>query len=201
MTEGGLRSATHSHLPCTKMLTDRKSWRVPGGLIRWNAHRTMSHCYFFPTLVQLQRSGERHLVRFWRRWQRLVSSPLTHLSGGILNYGTRVSRESFWFPQKAEDFVRLPVSAEERMPQLCGGMKGEQRPLFLQPGGRGLMAGWDMVLAAQWGGWQDGHGRLLNLFFAFSSLLSSTGILSLYIRYTRSLCCKTGHSFFFFGGD
>ncbi len=30
---------------------------------------------FFPTLVRLQRSGERHLVRFWRRWQRLVSSP------------------------------------------------------------------------------------------------------------------------------
>ncbi len=27
------------------------------------------------TLVQLQRSGERHLIRFWRRWQRLVYSP------------------------------------------------------------------------------------------------------------------------------
>ncbi len=29
-----------------------------------SAHRTMSHCYFFLTLVRLQRSGERHLVRF-----------------------------------------------------------------------------------------------------------------------------------------
>ncbi len=37
------------------------------------------------------------------------------------------------------------------MPQLCGGTTGEQRPLFLQPGGRGLTAGMDMVLAAQEG--------------------------------------------------
>ncbi len=37
------------------------------------------------------------------------------------------------------------------MPQLCGGMTGEQRPLFLQPGGRGMTAGMDMVLAAQEG--------------------------------------------------
>ncbi len=29
-----------------------------------NTHRTMSHYYFFPTLVQPQRSGERTLIRF-----------------------------------------------------------------------------------------------------------------------------------------
>ncbi len=37
------------------------------------------------------------------------------------------------------------------MPQLCGGTTGDQRPLFLQLDGRGLMAGMDMVLAAQEG--------------------------------------------------
>ncbi len=56
-------------------MTDQISWKVLGRRIRWSAHRTMSHCCFFLTLVRLQRSGERHLVRFWRRWQHLVSSP------------------------------------------------------------------------------------------------------------------------------
>ncbi len=37
------------------------------------------------------------------------------------------------------------------MPQLYGGTTGEQLPLFLQPGGRSLTAGMDMVLAAQEG--------------------------------------------------
>ncbi len=76
MTEGGapIGRALSSSVYWDGM-TDQISWRVLGRLIRWNAHRAMSHCYFFPTLVKLQRSGERHLVRFWRRWQRLVSSP------------------------------------------------------------------------------------------------------------------------------
>ncbi len=43
---------------------DRSDKGVIGRLIPWNAHRATSHCYFFPTLVRLQRSGERHLVRF-----------------------------------------------------------------------------------------------------------------------------------------
>ncbi len=42
---------------------------------------------------------------------------------------------------------------------------------------------------------------MLNLFFAFSSLLSSTGILSLYIRYNDLFAGKTDTPFFFFGGD
>ncbi len=58
-------------------------------------------------------------------------------------------------------------------------------------GGRSLMAGMDMVLAAQGGWWQDGHGHLLDLFFAFSSPLSPTGILSLYIRYNDLVAGKT----------
>ncbi len=37
------------------------------------------------------------------------------------------------------------------MPQLCGGGGVEQRPLFLQFDGRGMMAGMDLALAAQKG--------------------------------------------------
>ncbi len=54
------------------------------------------------------------------------------------------------------------------------------------------------------GWWQDGHGHLLDLFFAFSSILSPTGILSLYIRYNDLVAGKTDTPFFFFfsfGGD
>ncbi len=42
------------------------------------------------------------------------------------------------------------------MPRLCGGVAGEQWPLSLRPGGRGLMAGMEAVLAAHEGiraGW------------------------------------------------
>ncbi len=37
--------------------------------------------------------------------------------------------------------------------------------------------------------------------FAFSSLLSPTGILSLFIRYNDLFAGKTDTPFFFFGGD
>ncbi len=60
------------------------------------------------------------------------------------------------------------------------------------------MAGMDMVLAAQGGWWQDGHGHLLDLLFAFSSPLSPTGILSLYVRYNDLVAGKTDTPFFFF---
>ncbi len=74
-------------------MTDQISWKVLGRRIRWSAHRTMSHCCFFLTLVRLQRSGERHLVRFWRRWQHLVSSPSSSIQRW-LSYGTKENREA-----------------------------------------------------------------------------------------------------------
>ncbi len=85
-------------------MTDQISWKVLGRRIRWSAHRTMSHCCFFLTLVRLQRSGERHLVRFWRRWQHLVSSPSSSIQRW-LSYGTKEKQRSFDSPQKAEDFI------------------------------------------------------------------------------------------------
>ncbi len=102
MTEGGapIGRALSSSVYWDGM-TDQISWRVLGRLIRWSAHRTMSHCYFFLTLVRLQRSGERHLVRFWRRWQHLVSSP----SSSIIKLRHKGEQRSYDSPQKAEDFI------------------------------------------------------------------------------------------------
>ncbi len=78
------------------------------------------------------------------------------------------------------------------MPQLCGGTTGEQRPLF---------AGMDLVLAAQEGMMAGWAWTLAEPIFAFSSLLSPTGILSLFIRYNDLFAGKTDTPFFFFGGD
>ncbi len=77
---------------------------------------------------------------------------------------------------------------------------GKQRPLSLRPGGRGLVAGVEAVPAAQEGMMQGGHGCLLNLFFAFSSLLSPPGILFLFIRYNGLFAGKTNTLFSFLEG-
>ncbi len=57
-------------------------------------------------------------------------------------------QRSFDSLQKAEDLVS---SLSQRRTYAAALRGGEQRPLFLQPGGRGLTAGMDMVLAAQEG--------------------------------------------------
>ncbi len=100
-------------------------------------------------------------------------SPATSPIRRQLNYGTRVSRK-LWFSSESGGFYQLPVSTKNVCRSSVGG-DGEQRPLSLRTGGRGLMAGTDMVLAAQWGmaGWT---WTLAKPIFCFSSLLSPTGI-------------------------
>ncbi len=153
MTEGGapIGRALSSSVYWDGM-TDQISWKVLGRRIRWSAHRTMSHCCFFLTLVRLQRSGERHLVRFWRRWQHLVSSPSSSIQRW-LSYGTK-GTEKLDSPQKAEDFISS-MSQQKSMPQLCGGTRGSSGRCF-PVRGRGVTAGMDLALAAQKGmiaGW------------------------------------------------
>ncbi len=80
------------------------------------------------------------------------------------------------------------------MPQLCGGGDGGAAAA-VSPARREGRDGRDGL------GWQDEHGCLLNLFFAFSSLLSPTGILSLFIRYNNLFAGKTDTPFLFFGED
>ncbi len=176
-------------------MTDQISWKVLGRRIRWSAHRTMSHCCFFLTLVRLQRSGERHLVRFWRRWQHLVSSPSSSIQRW-LSYGTK-GTEKLDSPQKAEDFISS-MSQQKSYAAALRGDAGEQRPLFLQFGGRGVTAGMDLALAAQKGmiaGWTWMLAKpIVCIFF------SPTGILSLFIRYNDLFAGKTDTPFFFLEG-
>ncbi len=59
-------------------------------------------------------------------------------------------QKSFDSPQKAENFISS-LSQQKSYAATLRGVTGEQQPLSLWPGGRGLMAGMDMVLAAQEG--------------------------------------------------
>ncbi len=59
-------------------------------------------------------------------------------------------QKSFDSPQKAEDFISS-LSQQKTYAASLRGAAGEQRPLSLLPGGRGLTARMDMVLAAQEG--------------------------------------------------
>ncbi len=54
-------------------------------------------------------------------------------------------------PLRKRRILSAPCLSRSRMPQLCGGTTGEQRPLFLQFDGRGVTAGMDLALAAQKG--------------------------------------------------
>ncbi len=178
-------------------MTDQISWKVLGRRIRWSAHRTMSHCCFFLTLVRLQRSGERHLVRFWRRWLHLVSSPSSSIQRW-LSYDTKGNREAT-IPLRKRRILSVPCLSRSPMPQHYGGTTGEQRPLFLQFHGRGVTAGMDLALAAQKGmivGWTRMFAKpIVCVFFSY------TGILSLFIRYNDLFAGKTDTPFFCFGRD
>ncbi len=169
MTEGGapIGRALSSSVYWDGM-TDQISWKVLGRRIRWSAHRTMSHCCFFLTLVRLQRSGERHLVRFWRRWQHLVSSPSSSIQRW-LSYGTK-GTEKLRFPSESGGFYQFHVSAEVLCRSSSGGRRGSSGRCFSvrREGRDGRM---DLALAAQKGMIAGWHGCLLNLLFAFSSLI------------------------------
>ncbi len=66
----------------------------------------------------------------------------------VIKLRHKEEQKSFESPQKAEDFVSS-LSQQKTYAAALRGAVGEQRPLSLRPGGRGLMAGMDMVLAAQ----------------------------------------------------
>ncbi len=90
---------------------------------------------FFPDFSRLQRSGERHLVRFWRRWQHLVSSPSSSIQRW-LSYGTKENREAS-IPSESGGFYQFHVSAEV----VCRGSAGDGggssgRCFFSSAGGR-----------------------------------------------------------------
>ncbi len=92
-------------------------------------------------------------------------------------------QRSYDSPQKVEDFI----SSMSQQKSYAAALRGDD-------GGAAAA-----VSPAQREGrdGQDEHGRLLNIFCAFSSLLSPTGILSLFIRYNDLFAGKTDTFFFF----
>ncbi len=84
--------------------------------------------------------------------------------------------------------LSAPCLSRRRMPRLCGRAAGKRRPLSLRPGGRGLMAGMEAVLAAQEGmmaGWTWTLAKPVFLFFF--SPLSYWDIVPIY-PVKQSLC-------------
>ncbi len=137
----GLRSAAQlSSSVYWDGMTDQISWKVLGRRIRWSAHRRMSHCCFFPDFSLLQRSGERHLVRFWRRWLHLVSSPSSSIQRW-LSYGTKGNREAT-IPLRKRGFYQFHVSAEVLCRSTTGGRRGSSGRCFSSSTGGAWRPGW-----------------------------------------------------------
>ncbi len=198
MTEGGLRSAAHSHLPCTEMAWQiRYPERVLGRRIRWSAHRTMSHCCFFPDFSPATAIRRKAFGPVLKKMTALGLQPFLIYQQRWLSYGTK-GTEKLDSPQKAEDFISS-MSQQKSCRAALRGDEGEQRPLFLQFDGRGVTAGMDLALAAQKGmiaGWTWMLAKpIVCVFFSY------TGILSLFIRYNDLFAGKTDTPFFCFGGD
>ncbi len=110
-------------------------------------------------------------------------------------------KRSFNSPQKAEDCISSLSQQKSYAAALRGG-GGEQRLLFLQPGGRSLTAGMDMVLAAREGmmpGWTWTLAKPIFLLFLLSSLL--LGYCPYISGTTISLLVRLTLLFSFFGGD
>ncbi len=96
-------------------------------------------------------------------------------------------QRSFDSPQKAED-LSAPCLSRKHMPRLYGKATGKQRPLSLRPGGRGLMAGMEVVLATQEGMMAGWTWMLAEpVFCFFFSPLSYWDIVPIY-PVQRSLC-------------
>ncbi len=73
-------------------------------------------------------------------------------------------------PLRKRRILSVPCLSRSPMPRLRGD-DGGAAALFLQFDGRGVTAGMDLALAAQKGMIAGCHGCLLNLLFAFSSLI------------------------------
>ncbi len=97
---------------------------------------------------------------------------------------------SFDSPQKAEDFIS---SLSQQKTYAAALREGNGKTVAtISPARRERLDGHPGK-----GWWQDGH-ESLNLSFAFSSILSPTGILSLSIRYNNLFAGKTNTPFFLF---
>ncbi len=113
-------------------------------------------------------------------------SPATTIRRKELNYDTKGSRWVSTLHRKRR-ILSAPCLSRRHMPRLCGRAAGKRRPLSLRPGGRGLMAGMEAVLAAQEGMMAGWTWMLEPVFCFFFSPFSYWDIVPIY-PVQRSLC-------------
>ncbi len=120
----------------------------------------------------------------------------------VIKLRDKGEQRSYDSPQKAEDFISS-MSKQKLYAAALRGDDGERRDDAVSPVRREGRDGRDGLGPSCPGG-DDGRMSMdacWTCFFAFSSLLSPTGILSLFIRYNDRFAGKTDTPFFFFGGD
>ncbi len=181
-------------------MTDQNPERCQAGY-PVKCHTEQFHTAFFPDFSPATAIRRKACGPVLKKMTAPWSPALPHLSGGVIKLRHKGNREAS-IPLRKRRILSAPCLSRSRMPQLCGGTTGEQRPLFLQPSGRSLTAGMDMVLAAREGmmpGWTWTLAKPIFCFF-FSPLFY-WDIVPIY-SVQRSLCWQGWHSFFsFFGGD
>ncbi len=95
---------------------------------------------FFPDFSPATAIRRRHLVRFWRRWLHLVSSPSSSIQRW-LSYGTKENREAS-IPLRKRRILSVPCLSRSPMPQLCGGRRGSSGRCFSGSTGGAWRPGW-----------------------------------------------------------
>ncbi len=85
-------------------MTDRRSWKVLGRLIRWNAHRTMSHYYFFPDFSPATTTRRKTFNPVLKKMTSLGLQPFL-IYPAVIKLWHKGEQRMFDSPQKAEDFI------------------------------------------------------------------------------------------------
>ncbi len=127
-------------------MTDRRSWKVLGRLIRWNSRRTMTCYFFFPDFSPATAAKRKSLVPVLRS---MTALGLQHFLAypAVIKLRHGVSREvSTLFGRR-----RILSALCHRRGHLLRLHKaaGRRRPPSLRPGGRGLMAWIEEMPAAR----------------------------------------------------
>ncbi len=140
---------------------------------------------FFPTLVRLQRSGERHLVRFLKKMTALGLQPFL-IYPAVIKLRHKGEQRSY-DPLRKRRILSAPCLSRSRMPQLCGGDNGGAAAA-VSPARREGCDGRDGLGPSCPGG-DDGRMNTLAkpIFCVFFSPLSYWDIVLIY-PVQRSLC-------------
>ncbi len=105
MTEGGapIGRALSSSVYWDGM-TDQISWKVLGRRIRWSAHRTMSHCCFFPDFSPATAIRRKTFGPVLKKMTALGLQPFL-IYPAVIKLRHKGEQRSYDSPQKAEDFI------------------------------------------------------------------------------------------------